>query len=483
MSNNDDIRVKTASSLLWSFAEKCGSQGVSFVVSIILARLLEPSDYGTIALVMIFTNVLQVFVNHGLGNALIQKKNADPLDFSTVLFANVVFCIFLYGISYCTAPIFAKFYENDGLTPIIRVQSTIILISGVLNVQQAFVSKNMMFKKFFWSTLGGTLAGAVVGIAMAFMGYGVWALVGQQITNMLLNSLILWGTIHWVPTLQFSLQRLKQLYSYGWKLLASTLIGTLYDDLRQLIIGKVYTSTDLAYYNKGMQFPNLIVTNVNSTINSVLFPVLSSKQDDLSKVRNMTRRSIQVSSFIMWPCMFGLMAVGEPLVELLLTEKWLPSVPYMYIFCFTRGMLPIQTANLNAIKAVGRSDLYLKLEIIKKAVGLLLIVITMNISVWAMALSAVAYTLIVSLINAFPNRKLLGYSYFQQIKDILPSFLTSAVMMFVLNLIPELGGYPIVSIAVKVFAGCLFYVAVTLLLKMESAYYILSLVKKTLLRK
>jgi len=483
MEKDSDLQVKTATNLLWSFVEKCGSQGVAFVVSIILARLLEPSDYGTIALVTVFTNVLQVFVNHGLGNALIQKKNADSLDFSTVLFANVVFCIFLYGISYCAAPFVAKFYANDTLTPLIRVQSTIILISGVLNVQQAFVSKKMMFKKFFWSTLGGTLAGAIVGISMAFQGYGVWALVGQQLTNMLLNSLILWMTIHWIPTLQFSLRRLKQLYSYGWKLLASSLIGTLYEDLRQLIIGKIYTSTDLAYYNKGMQFPNLIVTNVNSSINSVLFPVLSSKQDDLSKVRNMTRRAIKVSSFIMWPCMFGLMAVGEPLIELLLTEKWLPCVPYMYIFCFTKGMLPIQTANLNAIKAVGRSDLYLKLEIIKKTIGLILIVITMNISVWAMALSAVVYSLIVSLINAFPNRKILGYSYIQQIKDMLPSILASAGMFFVVSLVPEFSGYPVLDIGVKVLVGCVFYVAVTLSLKMESAYYILDLLKKTLFRK
>ena len=412
----------------WRFLERCGAQGVTFIVSIVLARLLDPTVYGTVALVTIFTTIMQVFVDSGMGNALIQKKDADDLDFSSVFYFNMAMCSVLYLIMFFAAPFIASFYRMPELTAIVRVLSFVVVISGVKNVQQAYVSRHLMFKRFFFSTLGGTIGAAVIGIAMAYLGFGVWALVAQMLFNAAVDTTILWITVKWRPKKMFSFQRLKSLFSYGWKLLASSLIDTVYNDLRQLIIGKKYSSGDLAYYNQGKKFPQLIVTNINTSIDSVLLPTMSKAQDDMAAVRSMTRRAIKTSTFLMMPAMIGLAVCAEPLVQLILTEKWLPCVLFLRIFCITYAFYPIHTANLNAIKAMGRSDLFLKLEIIKKTVGIIAILITMWISVQAMAYSFLVTTILNQIINSWPNKKLLNYSYLEQVKDMMPQILLSLGM-------------------------------------------------------
>ncbi|MBR4624214.1 MAG: lipopolysaccharide biosynthesis protein, partial [Alphaproteobacteria bacterium] len=369
----------------WRFFERCGAQFVSFFVSIILARLLEPAVYGEIALITVFIAILRVFVDSGFGSALIQKKNADDLDFSSVFYFNIVVCLIMYGTLFVIAPFIANFYHLPHLTPVIRVLSLTLVVSGVRNIQQSYVSKNLIFKKFFFATLGATFVSAVIGIIMAYSGYGVWALVGQSLTNVTLGTVILWNTVKWRPKLMFSLQRLKGLFNFGWKLLASSILEVLYSKLCQLIIGRIYTAKDLAFYNQGAHFPSVIISNINSSINSVLLPAMSAEQDDRNRVRSMTRRAISISTYIMMPMMMGLAVCAEPLVRLILTEKWLPCVPFLRIFCFSFAFWPVHTANLNAIKALGRSDLFLKLEIAKKIVGLTAILATMNISVMAMA--------------------------------------------------------------------------------------------------
>ena len=480
MKGNKDTRTRTLSNLIWRFAERCGAQSVAFIVSIILARLLDPSDYGVIALITVFTSILQVFVDSGLGNALIQKKDADDLDFSTVFYTNVVFCLVLYGIAFFGAPLVAKFYNDISLTSVIRVLSLTLLISGVKNVQQAYVSRKLIFKKFFFATLIGTIGAAVIGIAMAYYGFGVWALVAQQVFNTLIDTIVLWLTIDWRPKKMFSFARLKGLFAYGWKLLVSSLIATIYNDIRQLIIGKVYSSEDLAYYNKGKQLPNVAVVNINASIDSVLLPVMSDNQDDKTRVKELTRRSIKVSSYFMWPIMFGIMAVGEPLIHLLLTDKWLPCLPYLYVFCFVSGMMPIHTANLNAIKAMGRSDLYLKMEIIKKSVGILIILVAMKISVLALGISAAVYTMFAGVVNAFPNKKLLGYSYLEQMKDILPAFLLSATMAVIVYILPLPEMHTILVLLISACAGAAIYILGSIVFKFESYKYILDMVQKLL---
>lgn len=375
------------SNFIWRFAERCGAQLVTFIVSIVLARLLAPEVFGKVALITIFTTIMQVFVDSGLGTALIQKKNADDLDFSSVFYFNFVVCIILYLGMFLASPFIAKFYNDYSLTPIIRVISLTIIVSGVKGIQQSYVSKNMLFKRFFYSTLGGTIFSAFLGISLAYAGLGVWAIVVQQFSNTAIDTLILWITVKWRPKKMFSWNRLKNLLSFGWKMLASCLLDTIYNNVRSLIIGKMYSSSDLAYYNQGNQFPNVIVNNINTSIDSVLFPTLAKEQEDKERVKNMTRRAIKTSTYVMAPLMMGLAFCAKPVVQIVLTEKWLPCVPFLQIFCITYMFQSIHTSNLNAIKAMGRSDLFLKLEIAKKIVGVTVLIFTMWFGVMVMAYS------------------------------------------------------------------------------------------------
>lgn len=464
------------SNFIWRFAERSGAQLVTFIVSIALARLLMPEDYGTIALVTVFTTIMQVFVDSGLGTALIQKKDADDLDFSSVFYFNFVVCIVLYLVMFFAAPFIAAFYNMPELTPVVRVISLTIIISGIKGVQQSFVSRNMLFKRFFYATLGGTIFSAFLGIAMAYAGFGVWAIVAQQLSNTAIDTLILWITVKWRPKLIFSWNRLKGLLGFGWKMLCSALLDTVYNNLRSLLIGKVYSSADLAYYNEGMKFPNLIVTNINTSIDSVLLPAMSKEQDNKDRVKNMTRRSIMVSCYIMAPLMIGLACCASNIVVVVLTEKWLPCVFFLQIFCITYMFYPIHTANLNAIKAMGRSDLFLKLEIWKKVIGLILLLATLFISVKAMAYSLLISTLTSMIINSWPNKKLLDYSFLEQMKDILPSILLAVGMGIVVYFIGYLNIPILPLLIIQVICGGVIYVLGSEILKLEPYVYLKEIV-------
>lgn len=470
-------RKMVFSNFIWRLAERFGAKLVEFVVSIVLARLLEPTVYGTIALVTVFTTILQVFVDSGFGNALIQKKNADDLDFSTVFYFNIAICTILYMGMFFASPYIAVFYGDAELTLVVRVLSLTLIISGVKNVQQAYVSRMMQFKRFFFATLAGTIGAAVIGIAMAYMGLGVWALVTQQIFNALVDTIFLWITVKWRPSRMFSFERLKGLFKYGWKILVSSLIDTIYSNIRQLIIGKIYSSAELAQYNRGRQFPQFIVTNVNVSIDSVLLPVMSREQDDTQRVKAMTRRAIKTSTYVMAPLMMGLAFCGTPLVRLLLTEKWLPCVPFMTIFCITFMFYPIHTANLNAIKAMGRSDLFLKLEIIKKVVGIIALLSTMWISVMAMAYSLLFTSLCSQIINSWPNKKLLNYGYIEQLKDILPGIVLAVFMGCCIYPIKFIGQPDIVTLLIQVPLGAVIYIIGSKLFHLDSFEYLLNIVK------
>ena len=430
----------------------------------------------------VITSVLQVFVDSGMANALIQKKDTDDLDYSSVFYFNLVFCLLLYIGLFFTAPLISRLYKDMSLVPVIRVLGLTLVVSGVKNVQQAYVSKTMQFRRFFFATLGGTVFSAVVGIGMAYGGYGVWALVMQQLLNAAVNTAILWGTVGWKPKRMFSFRRLAGLISFGWKLLVSALLDTVYNKLYQLVVGVVYSSADLAYYNKADQLPVLVVENINSSIDSVLLPVLSAQQDKREQVREMTRRAIKMSTYVMMPMMAGLAACAEPLVRLLLTEKWLPCVPYMQIFCVCYAFYPLHTANLNAIKAMGRSDMFLILEVIKKAIGLLALVITMRMGVLYMALSRIFTGVLAQIINAWPNSRLLNYSYPQQLRDMLPAIALSAVMGLLVYTLNFLGLGDFVTLVLQVLAGVGIYVLGSLLFKLDSFRYILSILKNLLRR-
>lgn len=470
------------SNFVWRFMERCGAQGVKLVVEIVLARLLLPNDYGLIALVTVIIELLNVFVDSGFANALIQKKNADDLDFSSVFLFNIVLCLCVYIILFLGSPIVAKFYGRSELTLILRVLGIQVIISGVKNVQQAYVSRSLQFKKFFFATLGGTIGAAVIGIVLAYCGFGVWALVAQQIFNTAIDTLVLWIIVKWRPKKMFSVRRLKGLFTYGWKLFVSSLLDTGYSQICQLAIGKIYASDMLAYYNRGQQFPQLFINNVNNAMDSVLLPVMSNVQDHTERVKAMTRRAIKTSTYILAPLMMGLAFAAEQVVELLLTEKWLPCVFYLRIFCITYMFYPVHTANLNAIKAMGRSDMFLKLEIIKKVVGLALLVLTVNISVEAMAYGLLVSSFMCQIINSWPNKKFLHYGYLEQIKDILPSIALAVVMGMLIYCVEYLGWGNLPTLCVQIILGAAIYLAGSIVTRNESFKYLWGIVK-ALLRK
>lgn len=470
------------SNLLWRLLERFGAQGVTLVVSIVLARVLDPSFYGTIALVTVITTILQVFVDSGLGTALIQKKDADSLDFSTVFYFNFFVCIVLYLLLFLCAPYISLLYNRPELTPVIRVLGLILIISGFKNIQNAYVSRHLLFKLYFFATLGGTISAAIIGIWMAYHGWGVWALVAQNLVNQGIDTIILWILVKWRPTKEFSFARLKCMFSYAWKLLLSSLLDTVWNQLRQLIIGKKYNTSDLAYYNKGNEYPQYATLALNSSIDSVLLPVMSQTQDDPSAVKAMTRRAIKTGSFVLWPIMMGLAACSKPFVSLVLTEKWLPSVPYLMIFCIVYAFYPIHTANLNAIKALGRSDLFLILEIVKKIINLVIILITMQFGPLCMALGAIVGSVFSQIINSWPNRKLLNYKYIEQLTDIIPYILLSVLMAVIVYSISFLNLPDYITLIIQIPVGVLIYIGLSWIIKLDSFIYCFDIAKKLIRR-
>jgi len=474
---NEIQKSKVLYGLIWKLMERGGTQGIQFIVQIVLARLLLPEDYGMIALIIIFIVIANVFVQSGFNIALIQKKSVDEFDFSSVFYLSLSVTIVLYVLLFFTAPLIATFYNEPQLIPVLRVLSFTLFFGAINSIQNAVVSRTMQFKRFFFSSLGGIIASGVVGIAMAYMGLGVWALVGQQLTNNVFVTGILWLTVKWRPKLLFSLSRIKGLFAFGWKLLFSSLLDTVYNNVYGLVIGKIYNSEMLGYYNRGDQFPKLITTNINGSISSVLLPAMAANQDDKNMVKNMVRRSIVTSSFVIFPMMIGLAVCAEPLVKILLTDKWLPCVSFLQLMCISYAFWPIHTSNLQAINALGRSDIFLKLEIVKKCIGITALCVSIPFGIYVMVGLQPLLSLVSSLINAFPNKKLLGYSYKEQWHDIMPSLLLSLAMgaiVYSIQLI-DLPVWP--TLIIQVSVGVVFYVAMARVFKLECLTYLLSTCK------
>lgn len=480
---DESLKKKTIAGFIWVFAQRTGSKMVSFLVSIILARILLPEECGILSLVVVFIDLCDVFVESGFGKALIQKKDADDLDFSTVFCFSLFIALSLFGVMLLAAPYIAAFYDMPQLTAITRVMSLRVILGAFNTVQRAEVSRNMQFKKFFYATFSGTVISAAVGIGMACMGFGVWSLVGQYLANSFLETFLLFLQVKWRPRLRFSYARMKPLFSFGVKLLAASMINTLYTNFRSLYVGKLYTATDLAYYSRGKQFPNLLMANVTLSLSHALFPAISSRQEDVNEVKGMTRRAIQISAFVMFPMMVGLAAIAEPLVLFLLTEKWLPCVPFLQILSISYALEHVQTANEQAINARGRSDVILKLNTVKKTVGIALILLFTRISVIAMVLAGVAAAFIGVLLNCYVNKKCLLYGYREQMADILPYVLISTLMFLSVRAVSLLSLPTILELIVMLLAGVGSYIGFAALLRVDGFFYVLNLVKNILHRK
>ena len=479
------LKWKTIFGAVWKFLERICSNGVKFVVSLVLARLLLPEDYGIVALVTVFITLCDKIVVGGFSTALIQKKDADNVDFSTVLYFSLGVSAIAYALLFFGAPLIADFYDSynrQDLINIIRVMGLQLFITAVNSVQHAYLSKTMQFKKASWSMISGALTSGIAGVAMAYAGFGVWALVAQQLLNGFGIMVVLFFVSGWHPTLAFSFKKFKELFSYGWKIFTASIIKVIYNDIRSLVIGKVYTAADLAFYNKAQSFPQLIDTNVEGPIDSVLFPAISKKQSNVDDMRTMLRRAVKTTTYILMPLMIGLSAVAKPFIIILLTDKWAESIPLMQILAFSFIFAPVELENLQAIKAIGRSDIALKVEIIKKVMGVIILIASIPFGVTAIAIGMVISTTLSAIINAIPNKKLLGYTFKMQLKDILPNILLSLAMFGAVYPISFIEMNVWLMLIIQVIVGAVIYVALSAIFKVESFKYILGLLKGFLKR-
>ncbi len=469
--------------MLWRFAERSGAQGVSFVVSLVLARLLEPEIYGVVSLITVFTAFFTLFIDSGFQNALIQKKDADQLDFSTVFYVNVALGVLLYGAMFAAAPAIARFYQQDGMTPYIRVLSLTLVLGGVNGVQTAIVAKRMQFKRFFYATLGGTLISAVAGVAMACCGMGIWALIAQRLVNQAIDTLVLWHTVRWRPSPVFSVQRLGPLFRYGSRLLGSSLLNSLTTNLASLIVGRLYAAEALAYYEKGRSIPFLVVQNIQTAVQSVLFPVIAECQDERQRVRTILYQSLRTSAYCLFPCMVGIGVCAETLVRLLFTEKWMDMVPYLRLWCFVCAFFLLHTANLQVIQALGRSDIYLKIELIKQAMMLVSLAATAAFGTLAILRGMAAVAALSYAVNAWPNGRLVSYGFGKQVRDLLPILLLNVGMGFAVWLAGWLPLPDLLLLPVQAATGVLVYLGVSRVWKLDVFVQMTGLVKQLIRRR
>ena len=478
MSDSKNLKIQTASGIFWQFLERIAAELVTLAVTVVLARFLLPSDYGTIALIEVFIAIFGVFVTTGFGSALVQKKDADELDFYSALYASIALGGAIYAVLFCCAPFIAGFYSNSSLIPIIRFMGLQIPILSIKSVETAYIAKNFLFRNFFFATLIGTVLSGIIGIAMAYTGFGPWAICVQSISNMLIDSIALAILIRRPLKKQFSIKRIKALWGFTYKMLISSVLNTIYMNLKKLIIGKKYSANDLSFYTKGEQFPRMIANNITTAIESVFFPTLASEQEDIQSVLNITRRFVQISTYLMFPILVGLAVIADTLVPFLLTEKWSPCIIYLQIVCFVYLFNPLQVATIQPIKALGKADTYVKMEFAKKVIGIALLLLVMKQGVLAIASISIVLTLVNWLINAIPAKQIYGYRILDQVLDFLPNLLLSAVMgvvVYYMNFLPFIA---IVRLALQITVGAAIYVVLSYVTHNTSFHYIIGFAKE-----
>lgn len=479
------FRNKTISGVIWKAMESGGNQAVRFVISIVLARMLDPKNYTTLALLFIFVNFADVFVKRGFSTSLVQRKDADNTDFSSVLWVSLGIAAVLYAVLFFAAPAIARFYEEPLIAPALRIVS-VILFSGAFNsVQSAIITRKLEFRKLCIATLGATLVSGGIGIYMAYAGFGVWALVVQQMLGSFATVVLLWSLDRWKPAFVVDWERVKTLFGFGWKLLVSSLLDTGYSSLSSLVIGKRYIGDSLAFYNRGRQYPDMVASNLTNVALSVLFPAYAAHQDDVGRVREMVRKTNRSTALMIFPMMAGLAAVATPFVRVLLTDKWLPCVPYLQMMCIVYALYPVEATDLQAINALGRSDLYLKTEIIKKIFGILALAVsvfafsTPFAIAWAVVLTAV-FSMYVTMVVM---KKLFGYRWRDQIWDMTPPILLSAAMWAVVYAVSLLPVPEVLALIFEIVSGVAVYLALAVLLKLESFQYLWQSMKTYLTKK
>lgn len=465
---------KVVGGLLWSFGERICAQAVTLIVGIILARLLSPDDYGVISIVMVFITICDVFVNSGFSTAIVQKKEVDESDYNTAFYMSFLLSVLLYVILFFTAPFIASFYKRDILVGVIRVLGIRLLLTSLNTIQQAHLQREMKFRKFFVATIFGTVVSCAAGIVMAYCGFGVWALVAQYLTNTLIDTAVLCVVGGWNPGRRVSRRKVRELYSFGWKVLCTNLLFTSESSVRSLIVGKRFGSADLAYYDQGRKYPALLVDNINTTIQKVMLPAFSRMQDKKDELKRALRRSIRLATYILAPMLIGFAAIAQTFVPVILTEKWNFAIPFIWIFCANYLTRPLESSCHQVLLALGRSGLVFVIMALINGTGLILTIVAVFAlkSVLWIALFTLVTTLI-SLISFLScTRRLLNYSFFEQLGDILPSILAGLFMggcVFAMNGIPM---NRLILLFLQVPAGAVIYLVLSVIFRIEPFVYL-----------
>ncbi len=432
------LKEKTVSGLVWSFIDTFAGQGIQFIVGIILARILSPREFGLIGMITIFIAVSQSFIDSGFGNALIRKKDCSQDDYSTIFFFNLTTGTILFIILFLSGPAIGNFFKEPELIIIVQVFGLVLVIDSLSLIQRTILTKDINFKLQARISIIASLGSGAISIVMAYRGLGIWSLVAQRLSRQTFNSVFLWVWNGWKPTFTFSVRSFHELFGFGSKLLLSGLIDTFYNNIYYLAIGKFFSASELGYYARADQFKSLPSKNLNSIIGRVTYPILSSIQDDLPRLRNNYQKLIRSTMFLTFILMLLMAAVAKPLVLTLVGEKWLPCVIYLQMLCFVGMFYPLHALNLNMLQVQGRSDLFLKLEVIKKILAIPIVIGGIFLGIKMMIIGMMVNTLIAYYLNSFWSGRMIGYSFRQQLKDILPGFtlaLFSSIVVFLLGFV------------------------------------------------
>ena len=452
------LKDKTVKGTFWSGIDNVAQFGVSFIVSIVLARLLSPDDFGLIGIISIFTVVCNTIINGGFSFALIRKKNATNDDYNTAFIVNFGLSILLYGIVFIGAPLIAQFFNRDELVDLTRVSTLGMVVGALALVQQTRLTKRIDFKTQTKITIIASVISGIVGIVMALIGFGVWSIVAQGLSMQLIRTLLLWYYNRWLPNLRFSSKSFHELFGFGWKLMVSGILDSLWKELYQVVVGKFYSPATLGQYTRAKQFSTLFSSNLTSVIQRVTYPVLSNIQDDKERMILAYRKIIKVTMFITAISMFFLGAISEPLLYCLIGPKWHEAATYLPLICFVGSLYPLHAINLNMLQVQGRSDLFLGLEIIKKIIGILPLYICIVYGVMPMLYTSILTGIICYFLNSYFPGKLLGYSSWMQIKDIAPSYGIAIIVSFTVYFLKYLPlSYWIVLPLQLLFGSCVFF--------------------------
>ena len=469
------IKERSITGFIWKILEKGGSQAISMLIQIVLARLLLPADYGIIGYLTVFINISDVFIQQGLTTALIQKKDADEIDYTSVFFSNICIALIIYLILWIISPAVSRFYHEPQLTSIMKVLSLSVIIGSFSAVHNAILAKSLDFKKSFYRGLANTVSYGIAGIIFAFLGFGVWSLVYGRLIGLIVGAITLWLTVDWKPKRVFSYDRVKHLFNFSSKVLGTNLLNTLFNNINSLIIGRLYTSTDLGYYQRGQNIPQTIMVSIDGSMTEVMYPTFSLMQSDLQQLKSAMRRSMKLSMYVVFPILVGLFVLAKPITVILLTEKWLPSVPFMQLTCVICMFWPL-SARIHALNAIGKSNVTLKLSLIGKCISLVCLFIFARFGVIYIMYGMILTSCLNLFITSYYINKYLQYSLPELIKDICPAFLLALAMGIGVGIVGILECNEILLVTIQVFVGIVLYILGSILFKIETFEYVLNYV-------